>query len=150
MSIQMKGDRPGRDRTPIAHRFIGGERDMRTIPSRRDVRRALSQERTSLRDENTRGFVSPGINSWASGVLSLPGRTALASERFTGIIKEPNNFLRLLGRVGMDSRLRRLFNGVIYLTLVRHGLLRPHCPLDTSYSLLSSSRLLSVSPISLT
>ena len=60
-----------RDRMLIAQRFIGGEQGTRIMSSRRDVRRDQALGRTSLRDGNSRRVVSPGMNSWASGALSL-------------------------------------------------------------------------------
>ena len=65
-----------RDRTPIAHRFIGGFKDdhMMTVPEgRQPAFRPDSGERPS----GTGIYclpVFPPINRWAIGDLSLPGR----------------------------------------------------------------------------
>ncbi len=71
--------RPGRDRMPIAHRFIGGNTGMKPIPVP-EGRSPLSDRKAGCRPSGTDATwmpLNPPINRWAIGIPSLRDNTWL-------------------------------------------------------------------------
>ena len=83
-----------RDRTPIAHRFIGGTPDHAThcVPEGRSLLGKTRGGRPSGTD--TPDGMPPGMNSWASGVLSLRDEQTVSMSISRELPKNPENSIQ--------------------------------------------------------